>query len=292
MASDWALVKEYVKAEFKDYLPVPTIADLHQYQPLNFLILRNGDSFELKWYEKPLGLFSKPSPRFVSVGEIDNFAASNLLEDGSFISLPETRVKNLCILGEDAKTKTVLEGQAAKDPPENAEASIKTTTVLPCLGVISRHSVTYRDLRKWIEQYCFLESDDMILQAKRGNLFIIHDVIMAEKLSSKGKSKQSLSGRFFSYLEFNFKSRSSMDLKRPSEFGHFPIAFKIGKIKVRRSKHAAHAPAMTRPTDGSNPTSPTTTRSSWRLKIEPLKDFSESSLRRKFGKENSPSSGK
>lgn len=281
--ADWALVKEYVKSEFKDYLPVPTIADLHQYQPLNFLILKNGASFELKWYEKPLGLFSRPSPRFVSVGEIDNFAASNLLEDGSFISLPETRVKDLCILGEDAKSKTLFEGQV-KNPPENAEASIKTTTMLPCLGVISRHNVTYGDLRKWIEQYCFLESDeDMILQAKRGNLFIIHKV---------KQSKQSLSGRFFSYLELNFKSRSSMDLKRPSEFGYFPIAFKIGKIKVRRSKHAAHAPAMTRPTDGSNPTSPTTTRSIWRLKIEPLKDFSESSLRRKFGKENSPSSGK
>lgn len=292
MALDWNLVKEYVKSEFPDYLSVNSIADISEYQPMKFLILKNGASFVSKWYEKPLGLFRNPLPSFDSVGEVSNFSAARSLEGGSSISLPDIDVKKLGICGDGAWNKTVMEGQLENSSPSKVQGSIKTSTMLPGLGNLSRHSVNYRELRAWIEKYWFLESsEDMIEEAKRGNVFVIHDVIMAEKLECKGETNQSISGQISSFLvKLKYNSKTSFDFRRPPDFGQYPIAYKIAKIKVRRSKHVAHASAMSHPTASSKPSPPA--RSIYGLKIEPLRDFSQSSRKRKFGKENSPSSGK
>jgi hypothetical protein len=212
MESGWKLVTDYVKSEFEKYLPVPSIADIEPYRPLNVLILKNGASLvsEKKWKTfipfECIRNSTRQRPNFDSIGLIDNFAVLRRPED---VSSPKIHVERLFDHDEEGKLRTVVEGQISGK--NSVEGSVDISTPLPSLGLISRHEVKYRDLREWIEQFSFLVSDeDIISEAKHGNLFIIHDVIMAERrLFVKGKRKQNTLGETpFLILNASMKQKS------------------------------------------------------------------------------------
>jgi hypothetical protein len=189
--SDWNDLKDFVEEQFPSYIPVPSSGDVENYRLSNILSL-------IVEPNQPSN-YSKQQPRFYWIGEEDNFLKSGMRSD----SKPEVVSKMLWV-SDDAGEKV-----------NNLGGNFKKKNDRPSL-TISERKYKHGDVNQWLKNLPF--KGDIVKSAQEGKLWMVHDVIMAEKCDIKGQNEK------------------PFGLCRPEDFGEFPIGFKVSKLQAHQVK--------------------------------------------------------
>lgn len=253
------LLTTFVESEFKDYIAVPCLANASDYELLSLLFVDTGKK-SLKDYilstvvsgkkadltnAGPLGLFTSAKQE-VLVAELINEAKVEKI--GIYDPTITSRKDNLKF-GVDYIKSWICYNQSSQ--------SGKFIN----LGLITKKKIPYQKIADMLCKLSSFTEAIRKLGRKKSHLFIIHEVIYAEKIevlqfhSKKGKAKTAVgigscsTRKPLSDVEPNIRIpvqnsgiggslfvgkevENATALSRPEDFGRFPIGYKCGKIRV------------------------------------------------------------
>lgn len=137
-----------------------------------------------------------------------------------FRSKPNGTVKKLWAYNESTR-KESSEGSTKTTACRGSPEKVAFSTL--SLGTISEHKVGCKDIEDWLKKEPGLRHH-AVEAARKGNLFIIHCAIMAQKLViTEGKEKSAVKEKVYTPVAGANQSQ---------EIVGFPIAFKLGKIQI------------------------------------------------------------
>jgi hypothetical protein len=226
---DWNGLKDFVEKHFPSYIPVPSQGDVKDYRLHTILCLMEPNQPSND---------SKQRPRFYPIGEEDDLFKSGKSVSKPFVR-PEVISERVWVFDNPHAIKSSTEAGAAVS---ECGGNIEKKNVSPSLslGTISVHKVKYGDVNRWLKNRPL--TDDIVKLAQEGKLWMIHDVIKAEKFDFKGENEDSnVTGEVFTPFGFGLKgkygwSKSTSNLSRTEDFGGFSIGFKVSKLKARQVK--------------------------------------------------------